>query len=229
MSTVRRLQELGRKARVPLSLCFIDLQKAYDSVDRTLLWQVLARFGVPPQLIRVIRHFHDGMRACVRNDDGVCSEWFEVAQGLRQGCVLAPLLFNILFAAMLLVGLQRFSEDEDILADLVHLKEQSGKVGPETVLECVRRAVWRMLCADDAYIVSRSPRGLELMIAVIVKVYGVRSDCFGEKDGDHADADTARTSNANHLHDRPNAFLLDLKVRMVKVNMVQALLYGGGT
>ena len=37
MYTVRRLQELGRKARVPLSLCFIDLQKAYDSVDRTLL------------------------------------------------------------------------------------------------------------------------------------------------------------------------------------------------
>ena len=39
------------KARVPLSLCFIDLQKAYDSVDRTLLWQVLARFGVLPQMI----------------------------------------------------------------------------------------------------------------------------------------------------------------------------------
>ena len=32
----RRLQELGRKARVPLCLCFIDLQKAYDSVDRSL-------------------------------------------------------------------------------------------------------------------------------------------------------------------------------------------------
>ena len=38
MFVVRRLQELGRKVGVPLFLCFIDLQKAYDSVDRTLLW-----------------------------------------------------------------------------------------------------------------------------------------------------------------------------------------------
>ena len=55
MFAFRRLQELGRKARVPLFLCFIDLQKAYDSVDRTLLWQVLARFGVPPQILDLIR------------------------------------------------------------------------------------------------------------------------------------------------------------------------------
>ena len=67
---VRRLQELRRKARVPLFLCFIDLQKAYDSVDRTLLWQVLVRFGTPPQMIEVIRRFHDGMRAYVQSDDG---------------------------------------------------------------------------------------------------------------------------------------------------------------
>ena len=81
MFAVRRLQELGRKARELLFLCFIDLQKAYDSVDRTLLWQVLARFGTPPQMIEVARQFHDGMRACVRSDDGRCSEWFEVAEG----------------------------------------------------------------------------------------------------------------------------------------------------
>ena len=41
---VRRLQELGRRRRIPLYMCFIDLQKkAYDSVDRELLWKVLAR------------------------------------------------------------------------------------------------------------------------------------------------------------------------------------------
>ena len=51
MVVICRLQELGRKARMPLFLCFIDLQKLYDSVDHTHLWQVLTRFGVPPQMI----------------------------------------------------------------------------------------------------------------------------------------------------------------------------------
>ena len=84
---IRRLQELAWKKRIPLYVCFIDLTKAYDSVDRTLLWTVLARFGVPQNMISVIRQFHNGMRACVRLDDRVCSRWFAVEQGLRQGCV----------------------------------------------------------------------------------------------------------------------------------------------
>ena len=74
MFVVRRLQEVERKAGVSLHICFINIQKAYDIVDRTLLWQVLTRIGVPPQMIAVIRKFHDGMRACVRPDDGVCSD-----------------------------------------------------------------------------------------------------------------------------------------------------------
>ena len=31
----------------------------------------------------------------MRSDDGVCSEWFEIAQGPCQGSVISPLLFNI--------------------------------------------------------------------------------------------------------------------------------------
>ena len=108
----------------------------------------------------------------MRNEDGRCSECFEVAQGLRQGCLFSLLLFNVFFAAILLVVLERFSKDAGILADLIFLQEQPSNVGPETALEFVQRAIWEMLYADDACIVSRSQRGLERMMAVFVAVFG---------------------------------------------------------
>ena len=83
MYVMRRLQEHGRLGRTRLFICFIDLQKAYDSVDPSLLWAVLARFGVPPRMISINRQFQDGMRACIRLDGGMTSEWFEVRQSLR--------------------------------------------------------------------------------------------------------------------------------------------------
>ena len=53
-----------RSARVPLFLCFLDLKKIHDSVDRTLC-QVLDRFGLPSQMIKVICKFQDGWKlAC---------------------------------------------------------------------------------------------------------------------------------------------------------------------
>ena len=129
MFVTRRLQELARKKRIPLYVCFIDLTKAYDSVDRTLLWTVLARFGVPQNMISVIRQFPDGMRACVRLEDRVCSRWFGVEQGLRQGCVLAPLMFNIFFAEVINVASTRFKADRGIMGALVHLRKKKGAGG----------------------------------------------------------------------------------------------------
>ena len=129
MFVICRLQELARKKRIPLYVCFIGLTKAYDSVDRTLLWTVLARFGVLQKMISVICQFHDGMRACVRLDGRVCSRWFAVEQGLRQGCVLAPLLFNIFFAAVINVASTRFKVDKGITDALVHPRKQRGVGG----------------------------------------------------------------------------------------------------
>ena len=83
MFEVRRLLEIGRKAGVSLFMYFIGPQKAYDTADRTLLRQVLTSIGVPPEMIALIPQFHEEMRTCMRPDDGVCSDWFEVEQGLR--------------------------------------------------------------------------------------------------------------------------------------------------
>ena len=133
---------------------------------------MLARAGVPEEMIAVIRQFHDGMQARVRMDDGELSDWFQVTQGLRQGCVLSPLLFNIFFAAAVEVVLVRFSEDDTIVKDLVYLEEET-RVGAGTPLKRARRVVWGMLYADDAGVVSRSQEGLTRMMTLIVEGFGV--------------------------------------------------------
>ena len=157
MFMIRRFQELARKKRIPLYVCFIGLTKAYDSVDRTLLWTVLTRFGVSQNIISVIRQFQDGMRACVRLDDRVYSRWFTVEQGLRQGCVLVPLLFNIFFVAVMNVASTRFKADKSIMDALVHLRKKrgAGERGEATAGESVLATpLWGMLYAYDAGVVS---------------------------------------------------------------------------
>ena len=63
-------------------------------------------------------------------------------------------------------GTTAFSEADTILEELVFLDEGSGSRSDETLLYRVRRAVWGMLFANDAGIVSRSPAGLARMMMV---------------------------------------------------------------
>ena len=94
--------------------------------------------------------------------------------------MLSPLLFNIFFAAAIEVVLVRFSEDDTILKNLVYLEEEAG-VGAGTPLERARRAVWGMLYADDAGVVSRSQEGLTRMVTIIVEVFGAFGLTVSEK------------------------------------------------
>ena len=60
----------------------------------------MAKFGCPPRYIAMVRQFHDSMQARVQND-GEYSEPFPVTNGVKQGCVMAPTLFSMMFSAML--------------------------------------------------------------------------------------------------------------------------------
>ena len=60
----------------------------------------MAKFGCPGKFITMVRQFHDGMLALVL-DEGDCSDAFPVTNGVKQGCVLAPTLFSMMFIAML--------------------------------------------------------------------------------------------------------------------------------
>ena len=78
----------------------------------------------------------------------------------------------MLFAAVIIVVLQRFAENPLIVSDSVYLddapKGDDGRPRKKGTLEMVRRGVWGMLYADDVGVVSTSPRGLTRMMGVIV-------------------------------------------------------------
>ena len=65
------------------------------------IWKMIGKFGCPPRFIAMVRQFHDGMQARVLND-GEFSELFEVTNGVKQVCVMAPTLFSMMFSAMLM-------------------------------------------------------------------------------------------------------------------------------
>ena len=83
-----------------LYMTFVDLTKAFDTVSRKGLWKIMAKFGCPAKVIAMGRQFHDVMLASVQND-GEFSDPFPVTNEVKQGCVLASTLFNMMFTAML--------------------------------------------------------------------------------------------------------------------------------
>ena len=60
----------------------------------------MTKFGCPPRFIAMVKQFHDDMQACVQID-GEFSEPFDVTGGVKQGCVMAPTLFSMMFSVML--------------------------------------------------------------------------------------------------------------------------------
>ena len=92
--SVRQVCEKYLSVKRDVYMAFMDLEKAYDRVDRNALWQVLRVYGVGGKLLKGVQSFYNESRACVRSESGY-SEWFDVKVGLRQGCVMSPWLFNV--------------------------------------------------------------------------------------------------------------------------------------
>jgi len=112
--TARQLQEKCREQQREMYAVFIDLMKAFDSVDRTALWEILLKIGFPTDIVTIIRSFHEDMRASVI-ENGEVSPDFEVTNGTKQGCGLAPLLFVIFFWMMIRVGIPMcYRTDSDL-------------------------------------------------------------------------------------------------------------------
>ena len=97
---LRQLQEKAVEQRKKLYIVFFDFRKAFDSVNRKMLWKFLEKFGCPRKLLRIVRAFHEGMKGKI-SISGETSEDFVINNGVKQGDPLAPTLFTLFLTAVL--------------------------------------------------------------------------------------------------------------------------------
>ena len=159
--SLRQLQEKCREQQMPLYIAFIDLTKAFDLVSREGLFKILPKIGCPCKLQSLIESFHSNMQGIVQFN-GNTSEPFNICSGVKQGCVLAPTLFGILFALLLKhafgtsrEGIYLRTRSDGRLFNLARLKARTK----------VHEALIRdMLFADDAAVATHTQHDLQLLM-----------------------------------------------------------------
>ncbi|XP_072332021.1 uncharacterized protein [Scyliorhinus torazame] len=100
-----QLQEKGQHQNADPCATVVNLIKAFHNVSHERLRKIMNKFGCLDKFIQLVRQFHDGMQAHIL-DDNETSAPFTVTNGVKEGCISAPVLFNILFSVMLTDALQ---------------------------------------------------------------------------------------------------------------------------
>ncbi|CAF1316375.1 unnamed protein product [Adineta steineri] len=90
------IMEKRREFNKSLFMCFIDITKAYDSVNRDLLWRVCRKYGISEKLVNLLKMLYKNSKAKVRIE-GELSDSFLIETGVQQGGIPSPILFDILF------------------------------------------------------------------------------------------------------------------------------------
>ncbi|BHF72915.1 hypothetical protein SprV_0401598700 [Sparganum proliferum] len=96
-----QLQEKCQEMQIHLYSTFVDLTKAFNTVNGKGLWEIMQKCGCPERSSQIARQPHDGMKTRVM-DRGAVSETFSVTNGVKQGCLLVPISFSLMFSAMLM-------------------------------------------------------------------------------------------------------------------------------
>uniref|UniRef100_A0AC11DHL5 Uncharacterized protein n=2 Tax=Ovis aries TaxID=9940 RepID=A0AC11DHL5_SHEEP len=147
------IMEKAREFWKNIYFCFIDYAKAFDCVDQNKLWKILKEMGIPDHLTCLLRNLYAGQEATVRTGLGT-TDWFQIGNGVCQGYILSPCLFNFCAEYILRnAGLEEtqagikiarrninnlsYADDTTLMAEseeelkslLMKVKEENGKVG----------------------------------------------------------------------------------------------------
>ena len=122
---------------------FIDFRKAYDRVDRKKLWQCLQDSGFGGRILSFLQAAYRSLTCEVKVGE-MMTDSFTVSRGLRQGCVLLPLLFSL---------------DVNSLVE----KLRGAGVG----VECRAQMVTTLLYADDAVLLAENEEQVKRGVKVL--------------------------------------------------------------
>ena len=129
--------------RRPLFVAFVDLQKAYDTVQHDLLWARLEAIGVSPRMLAAIRSLYSSGALSMRVG-GTAGPSLLQQNGVRQGCPLSPTLFGIFFDGL--------HSHLDSVAPHAGVQLGSGRWVPSLVY------------ADDVVLLSWTSAGLQSLL-----------------------------------------------------------------
>jgi len=142
LCSLRILTEKARAHRQPLYMCFVDFEKAFDKVKHKKLWQTMVDMGFAGHLVALIRSLYENQRSNVKIQ-GDTSGWFQAKQGVRQGCILSPYLFNLMAELLMSYALEGF--------------DGGLKIGG--------RRVTNLRYADDIVLIASSEEELQQLIS----------------------------------------------------------------
>ena len=90
--TLRNILEQCMEWQAPVYMNFVDFSKAFDSIIREKIWEIMKEYGIPVKYIDIIRDMYTDSCSCVV-EGSRSSEWFEVKSGVRQGCAMSGFIF----------------------------------------------------------------------------------------------------------------------------------------
>eukprot|EP00798_Chlamydomonas_sp_ICE-L_P023896 gene23896-biopygen18400 len=161
--TMRRFCELSKVGRAPLFAAFVDYRKAFDSVNREAMWTLMAARGVDPHLFSIVKEMYNGCSGEVLVQ-GNRSRKFEMKTGVRQGCALSPLLFNLFMDHLVISSFSL----EDVQLGFPIASDMNGLLNapanprshPQATTHCINFLQY----ADDLVLLSYSKDGLTSLL-----------------------------------------------------------------
>jgi len=91
---LNEVMETYRRKKKKMFCVFLDIEKAYDRIEREVLWEILRRAGFEEKIVNIIKSLYDNTKA--KYSLGTLqSDWVESKKGVKQGCILSPLLFAL--------------------------------------------------------------------------------------------------------------------------------------